>query len=59
MGVGADWRQALLDAADTGRIDLAEYDGDLQVARDALLHGAIWEFQTTDQGVAILDTCAA
>ncbi|MFF4409815.1 hypothetical protein [Streptomyces sp. NPDC001404] len=59
MGVGADWREALTDAAATGRIDLAEYDGDLETARDTLLHGAIWEFVTTPDGVAILDTCAA
>ncbi|MFF2571056.1 hypothetical protein [Streptomyces sp. NPDC058084] len=59
MGAGADWREALQDAADSGRIDLAEYGGDLEVARDTLLHGAIWEFVTTDDGVAILDTCAA
>ncbi|MER0443034.1 hypothetical protein ABR738_00335 [Streptomyces sp. Edi4] len=59
MGVGADWRQALQDAAGTGRIDLAEYDGNLEAARDTLLHGAIWEFQTTAHGIAILDTCAA
>ncbi|WP_333745997.1 hypothetical protein [Streptomyces sp. IBSBF 2950] len=59
MGVGADWREALQDAAATGRIDLAEYDGDLTAARDVLLHGAIWEFVTTEDGVAILDTCAA
>ncbi|QKV98276.1 hypothetical protein HUT19_41910 (plasmid) [Streptomyces sp. NA02950] len=58
-GVGADWREALKDAADRGRIDLAEYDGDLTVARDALLHGAIWEFVTTADGMAILDTCAS
>ncbi|MEV1042329.1 hypothetical protein AB0J01_37805 [Streptomyces sp. NPDC050204] len=55
MGVGADWCEALRDAADTGRIDLAEYDGDLKVAREALLHGALWEFVTTADGVAILD----
>ncbi|MCZ0983990.1 hypothetical protein O1L60_45330 [Streptomyces diastatochromogenes] len=59
MGVGTDWREALQDAADAGRIDLAEHDGDLQVARDNILHGAIWEFVTTENGVAILDTCAA
>jgi hypothetical protein len=59
MGVGADWREALQDAATTGRIDLTEYNGDLEVARDVLLHGAIWEFVNTDDGVAILDTCAA
>ncbi|MFB7649483.1 hypothetical protein ACFC0S_16410 [Streptomyces sp. NPDC056084] len=59
MGVGADWRQALQDAADTGRLDLAEHDGDLQIARDNILHGAIWEFRSTDHGVAILDTSAA
>ncbi|WP_435245091.1 hypothetical protein [Streptomyces tendae] len=59
MGVGADWRQALQDAADTGRLDLTEHGGDLEVARDNLLHGAIWEFQPTDHGVAILDTSAA
>ncbi|MFJ2278856.1 hypothetical protein ACIOEZ_32430 [Streptomyces sp. NPDC087866] len=59
MGVGGTWREALQDAAATGRIDLAEHDGDLEVAYDNLLHGAIWEFVKTPEGVAILDTCAA
>ncbi|GAA1111464.1 hypothetical protein [Streptomyces javensis] len=58
-GVGADWREALTDAATRGRINLAEYDGDLTIARDALLHGAIWEFVNTPDGTAIVDTCAA
>lgn len=59
MGVGADWRDALRDAANTGHLNLAEYDGDLEVARDTLLHGAIWAFTRTPDGVAILDTCVA
>ncbi|WP_435058499.1 hypothetical protein [Streptomyces sp. bgisy060] len=59
MGVGGTWREALQDAAASGRIDLAEHDGDLQVAYDNLLHGAIWEFVRTPEGIAILDTCAA
>jgi hypothetical protein len=59
MGVGGTWREALQDAAATGRIDLAEHDGDLEVAYDNLLHGAIWEFVRTPEGIAILDTCAA
>lgn len=58
MGVGTDWQEALEDAEAAGRIDLAEYDRDLGIARDALLQAAIWEFTSTPDGVAILDTCA-
>ncbi|MER6253597.1 hypothetical protein ABT224_19805 [Streptomyces sp. NPDC001584] len=56
MGVGADWREALEDAAQHGRIDLAEYGGDLTAAREAIGRGAIWEFIATPDGLALLDT---
>ncbi|MFZ3475343.1 hypothetical protein ACODT3_42435 [Streptomyces sp. 4.24] len=58
VGAGADWRDALEDAAECGRIDLREYDGNLTAARDAINHGAIWEFAATPNGTAILDTSA-
>lgn len=58
VGVGADWRDALEDAAERGWIDLLEHDGDHAAARDAISHGAIWEFVATQNGIAILDTSA-
>ncbi|MEU3399520.1 hypothetical protein [Streptomyces filamentosus] len=58
IGVGATVSDALRDAAANGRINLAEYDEDLEEARKALAHGGICDFVTTEHGVAILDTSA-
>ncbi|MFJ2752656.1 hypothetical protein [Streptomyces sp. NPDC087297] len=58
VGAGAHWRDALEDAAERGWIDLLEHNGDLTAARDAISHGAIWEFVATPNGIAILDTSA-
>ncbi|MFH8294986.1 hypothetical protein [Streptomyces sp. NPDC018059] len=59
MGVGTTWREALQDAADNGEIDLAEHEGDLRVAYDNLMRGAIWEFVKAPEGIAVLDTFKA
>ncbi|MFD6534966.1 hypothetical protein [Streptomyces goshikiensis] len=58
VGVGTHWRDALEDAAERGRIDLREFDGDHAAARDSINYGATWEFVATQNGIAILDTAA-
>lgn len=54
VGAGADWPEALEDAAERGWIDLLEHDGNPLEARDAIWHGSFWDFVATPNGVAIL-----